>query len=331
MISNSHRARLGYYLAVFFFSLYVVNVFQRNPHVFLGNSLSSSRPLYDYQGLTPQHLATPADLSREFPKKLWQTWRVSVSGMTDEERRVVGSWQKLNAKYRYELLTDAGALEYVHDRFGGTEVDEAFRSLRDPILRADLIRYLVLLGDGGVYADMDCRALKPITDWIPLQYAGRANLVVGVEYDKQDGNRWPDWPRDLQFTNWAIMAKPGHAVLELTVQMALLHLRGLALQEGKELGDVDSTYNQVLESTGPAIFTDAVFGYLTDATGETYNWLNVTKLQHPRLVHDVLILPINAFGSGQAHSQSGETIAEDAFVHHLFKGSWKDDSRPVGS
>ena len=43
----------------------------------------------------------------------------------------------------------------------------------------------------------------------------------------------------------------------------------------------------------------------------------------------VLILPINAFGSGQAHSNSGSPEDPTALVHHLFKGSWKADHPPA--
>ena len=39
----------------------------------------------------------------------------------------------------------------------------------------------------------------------------------------------------------------------------------------------------------------------------------------------VLILPINAFGSGQAHSNSGSPEENTALVQHLFRGSWKVD------
>lgn len=37
----------------------------------------------------------------------------------------------------------------------------------------------------------------------------------------------------------------------------------------------------------------------------------------------VLVLPINAFGSGQMHSKSGSLEGNTALVQHLFKGSWK--------
>lgn len=39
----------------------------------------------------------------------------------------------------------------------------------------------------------------------------------------------------------------------------------------------------------------------------------------------VLILPINAFGSGQMHSKSGDPDENTALVQHHFKGSWKAD------
>lgn len=39
----------------------------------------------------------------------------------------------------------------------------------------------------------------------------------------------------------------------------------------------------------------------------------------------VLILPINAFGSGQMHSKNGSPDENTALVQHLFKGSWKAD------
>jgi mannosyltransferase OCH1-like enzyme len=46
---------------------------------------------------------------------------------------------------------------YVRGRFQATDprVVEVFTGLTDPILRADLLRYLILLREGGVWADID--------------------------------------------------------------------------------------------------------------------------------------------------------------------------------
>ncbi|KAL9069922.1 MAG: hypothetical protein Q9161_005236 [Pseudevernia consocians] len=119
------------------------------------------------------------------------------------------------------------AESYVKDRFSHRpDIEETFVDLQDPILRADFIRYLVLLGDGGMYSDIDTTSLIPIDDWVPSAYVNKQNL---------------------------------------------------------------------------------------------------TGMTESKLVGDVLILPINAFGSGQMHSKSGSPNENTALVQHLFKGSWKAD------
>lgn len=182
-------------------------------------------------------------------------------------------------------------------------------------------------GDGGVYSDIDTMSLKPIEDWVPSGFKDRANLVIGIEYDRRDGNRWVDWTMDLQFCTWAILAKPGHPLMQMTVDQVISRLKRLALRQGTTISDIKATRKEVLETTGPALFTRMVFEGLSKVTGSNFTYLNVTQLTAPRLVGDVLILPINAFGCGQAHSNSGSPEDDTALVQHLFKGSWKNDHR----
>lgn len=53
----------------------------------------------------------------------------------------------------------------------------------------------------------------------------------------------------------------------------------------------------------------------------------VSGLTEPHQIDDVLILPINAFGSGQAHSGSKEPDKCDPFVVHSFAGSWRHEDQ----
>lgn len=260
-----------------------------------------------------------------FPRKLWQTAK-SQADITDEDRTLIQSWTKMNQKWRYEVLTQYTAESYVRQQFGHEkEIEETFLDLQDPILRADLIRYLVLLGDGGVYSDMDTRSHQPIEDWIPAEYRDQTRVVVGIEFDALGGPRWLDWSSDLQFCTWAIMAKPNHPLLRLTVTQVLGLLKKLAFRQGKTIAGVQPTFHEVLETTGPAAFTESVFDYLSTAIGGSFTRANVTNMTTPRLVADVLIMPINSFGSGQMHSNSGPPDGEDVLVQHMFKGSWKKD------
>ena len=262
----------------------------------------------------------------EFPRKIWQTGRTSAVGLDDKDRVVIQSWLKLNQKHRYEIVTQHSAESYVRERFGHRrDIEETFTDLQDPILRADLIRYLVLLGDGGVYSDIDTKALKPIEDWVPSAFKRHANVVIGVEYDSFGRGRWIDWTLDLQFCTWAIMAKPGHPLMQTSVERVIGRIRKLAWKQGKPVSGIKASFQDVLDTTGPALFTEAVFEGLSQSTGTNFTWHNVTGMVTPRLVGDILILPINAFGSGQSHSNSGSPEEDSAMVQHLFRGSWKGD------
>ncbi|KAM0794456.1 hypothetical protein BDR22DRAFT_895148 [Usnea florida] len=254
----------------------------------------------------PRPLASLAlnasELSHPFPRKIWQTSKTGPAGLDGDDRKSIQSWVKINQKHRYEILTQYSAESYVKDRFSHRpDIEETFIDLQDPILRADLIRYLVLLGDGGV------------------------NLVVGIEYDKLDGGRWMDWSLDLQFCTWAILAKPGHLLMAMTVDRVIGRLKELARQQETTISGIRASFQEVMNTTGPALFTEAVIEGLAHSTGTNFTWHNLTGMTESRVVGDVLILPINAFGSGQGHSKSGSPDENTALVQHLFKGSWKAD------
>ena len=259
-----------------------------------------------------------------FPRKIWQTSKTSPAGLEADDRHAILSWFKMNQKHRYEIVTQHSAESYVREKYSHRpDIAEVFLDLQDPILRADLIRYLVLLGDGGVYSDIDTMSLKPIDDWIPTAYQNEVNLVVGIEYDTLGGNRWVDWTLDLQFATWAILAKPGHLFMQITVDRVIERLKKLAFKQERAISQIRASFHEVLDTTGPALFTEAVFEGLSYTTGTKFTSANLTGLTEPKLVGDVLVLPITAFGSGQQHSNSGSPESDTALVQHLFKGSWK--------
>ena len=199
----------------------------------------------------------------------------------------MNSWVKINQKHRYEILTQYSAESYVKDRFSHRpDIQELFVDLQDPILRADFIRYLVLLGDGGLYSDIDTMSLIPIEDWVPLAYANKVNLVIGVEYDKLDGGRWEDWPLDLQFCTWAILAKSGHSLIEKTVDQVITRLKALARKQETTISGIRASFNEVLNTTGPALFTEAVIEGLAQSTGTNFTWQNITGMTESRLIED---------------------------------------------
>ena len=263
----------------------------------------------------------------EFPRRIWQTTKTGASGLGDNEREQIQSWIQMNQNHRYEAMTKYSSETFAKERIADKpDILNTFVAIEDKMMRADMTKYLVLYGDGGLYCDLDTVSLKPIDAWIPAEYKKKANLVVGVEYDVLDGGRWGDWTLDLQFASWSILAKPRHLALELALNSGVKRLNDLAKQQGTTVSKMKASYKEVLDSTGPALFSRAVFEAIRiQIEDPNFTWKNISGMTEPRLYGDVLILPITAFGSDQAHSNSGSSDDPTALVKHLFAGSWKAD------
>ncbi|RMY53389.1 hypothetical protein D0863_13966 [Hortaea werneckii] len=257
------------------------------------------------------------------PHKIWQTWETPPHGLNEELMRLSKSWIDLNPDHRYELLTNGSSVTYVRERFNHREdIVDVFERTTDRILRADLTRYLTLLGDGGVYTDIDTDCSKPIQEWIPDQLHDKVGLVLGVEYDSQGGEIRKDFNLPVQLCQWTIMAAPGHHVLQTVVETVVSKLS----TDQVNLESIPSHNLQyVLETTGPRMFTVAVLESLTSQLGRTVTYEEISNLTAPKLIGDTLILPISAFGSGQDHSGSKPWGNDEQLMSHHYFGfkGWK--------
>ena len=72
-----------------------------------------------------------------------------------------------------------------------------------------------------------------------------------------------DWTLDLQFCTWAVLAKSGHPLMEKTINQVIARLRKLALKQGTTISGIKASREEVLDTTGPALFSKMVFEYLS--------------------------------------------------------------------
>ena len=219
---------------------------------------------------------------------------------------------------------------FVEDRFADRPALVAFwKELQVTIVKADFIRYLAMLAEGGVYSDMDTTNYKPMKDWIPEPLRGETiNAIVGIEYDD---NTYPMFVRPISFCQWTLMSKPKHPIFEAAVSRVMYHLEFLARVQRTTLGGLKLSKNEVLEATGPGTFTDAVMEVLRDRVGGDLTYQDFHNMQEPTLFGDVLVLPINAFGFGQKHSHSNDPNYGDILVRHHFGRSWYQPRPPKKS
>lgn len=148
-LTNQVRRVLPAYLAVVFLLLFFANI-----HFFTTpiRAAHHYRRELKYQ----QPLQTSTAL---IPRKIWQTWKVGPLGFEQRDSDSAKTWPAKNPTYRYEVLTDDNALQYLEWHYGDHALNrpdfiELYRELNITIIKADLLRYLVMYAEGGVYADV---------------------------------------------------------------------------------------------------------------------------------------------------------------------------------
>ena len=302
----------------------------------------------------------PYDLEGKFPAYVWQTWKYTpASGDFGENlRQLEASWSEKHPGFVHEVITDDVALHLIRYLYASVpEVQEAYSSLPVPVLKADFFRYLILLARGGIYTDIDTQALKPATEWLPETFdRTTVGLVIGIEADP-DRPDWAKWySRRIQFCQWTIQSKPGHPVLRDVV--ATITEDALRMKQKRILrdGKMDKT---IMEFTGPAVWTDAIFRYFNNpdyfdvaSSKSNVSAMDFTGIDKQKKVGDVVVLPITSFSPGVQQMGAKDIDDPMAFVKHEFEGephqsrskvpidsslltivlgSWKpDDERRIG-
>ncbi|KAI9294256.1 hypothetical protein K502DRAFT_292550 [Neoconidiobolus thromboides FSU 785] len=186
------------------------------------------------------------------------------------------------------------------------DIYDAFKSLPIPVLKADYFRYIALYLYGGTYTDTDTLCVTPIDTW--NNRAPGVNMIISIEAYNADINfkceKPNDYARGVQFIQWTFSSVKGHPILWNVINRIKDITPKMIVKRNRS--DCD-----VLDWTGPGIWSDAILDYL--------NITDVTKfnIQRPRLYKDIYILPTEGFkGSRYYHPETK--------VQHLFSGSWKN-------
>lgn len=269
-----------------------------------------------------------------FPKKIWQTWKVDPLEFEERDSTTAKTWLQKNPNFRYEVLTDSNDMSYVEQHFGPggfnrPDIVEMYRNINATIIKADLLRYMVMYAEGGVYADIDVEALKPISRFIPDHRYDEndIDMVIGVEIDQPDFSNHPILGKKSQsFCQWTFMARPGLPVMLRLIESIMGWLDGLAKQQNVPVQEVMLDFDQVISGTGPSAFTKAILEQMNldrpKGTPEI-TWSVFHELDESKIVSRVLVLDVEAFAAGQGHSDSGNHNARGALVkHHYHASNW---------
>ena len=278
-----------------------------------------------YQYETGLSYSTHSSIGQgHIPNQIWQIF-YGFTPTNNKLQKSALSWMALNPTYSYTRIGRQGALDFVREHYADRpDIIRVYEAVQIPVLAADFLRYLLLAAEGGVYSDIDTTALRPVSRWIPDKLLANTTAIVGIEYDRRnDKQRLPGFMMDVQFCQWTIAAQKQHPMLQRVVDEVARAVQGLASHHGVGIEELQPTDQEVLSTTGPAIWSEVVYRSLSLATQTNVTATNVTGLKEPALFGDILVLPISGFAMGVPHSGGRSVSTKDALIKHGFKGSWR--------
>ncbi|CAG7952197.1 unnamed protein product [Penicillium olsonii] len=256
------------------------------------------------------------------PEKAWHS--AKFDNLTENQRGWIGSWTKTNPYCRQELLTDRSAQAFVRAHFHETRPDivEIYEALPIAILRADLLRYLIVLAEGGIWGDLDVTCEKDVAEWVPAEYRNSTiDMIVGLEFDMPW--RGPGKPIASQFCNWVFVGQKSSRNLQVVVDSVIAKLKQIAHENNVTISGLTlEMLSDVVDVTGPKMMTIAILKSLEQLLNRTVDDRDFAGIKQPKLVGDVLIMPGNAFAANQ---NNHPTDQGDILATHHYEGSWKKE------
>ncbi|KAJ6261211.1 hypothetical protein Dda_3879 [Drechslerella dactyloides] len=272
----------------------------------------------------------------QIPKRIWQKWknRIDARNIWMQEGYIRDgwfTWRSFNPNYEYSILSDADAEAFVRKEYAyRPDIVKVFVELQQRIISFDLLRYLVIYRHGGVYNDMDTQCRVPIDDW--FKKFNNYGIAIGTEAAlRHDGEHDIQWQLDfyqltgrIQFLQWTVMARPGHPAINRTIEALISRIYEDTEEDGVrtyEIGDLFYESGEILNLSGPGLYTREVRGYINDIEQRIVDDDEIANITDIKQYGDVLLLPVNKWAPEQSHSDAGKEST--ALLRHFWKGTWR--------
>ena len=232
-------------------------------------------------------------------------------------------------------MTDKNAFDLITNKLANVPLlATLWTSYPFPVLRADLVRYLLLWYYGGYYSDIDAFPVQSIASCPPLSPLFEPNkkynvsLVVGVEIDEpyassQTKKLW-HWSRTYGFIQYSMYAPTRFSpFLRRVIVRALAHSSRHTSDTGTWLHGPQYNEEDILEVTGPGMFTDALLDVLSETLPADHNLVTAS------LAADEGIGELEYFSTNSKLSHKHHRVTWAPF-HALRDAVWVDGTESEG-
>jgi len=127
----------------------------------------------------PFHIPRKKDDIKEVsgvPLTIYQSWRTNKVSV--KMREAINKTLDMNPEFEYYMYSDEKCMEFIKENFG-SDVLDAFNTLKPGAYKSDLWRYCILYVKGGVYFDAKYYSLVPL---LPIIRENPNVYVKGVPF-----------------------------------------------------------------------------------------------------------------------------------------------------
>eukprot|EP01091_Cochliopodium_minus_P010999 TRINITY_DN3043_c0_g1_i1.p1 TRINITY_DN3043_c0_g1~~TRINITY_DN3043_c0_g1_i1.p1 ORF type:complete len:502 (+),score=96.70 TRINITY_DN3043_c0_g1_i1:3-1508(+) len=255
------------------------------------------------------------EMTFNFPKKIHFTFDEKFEDIPKKSKYLknIKKWGELNPDFEVKYYNDQDRLEYLKKYFAHIpKLVNIYLDVPLKVMRADIFRYLVLYNEGGLYSDIDMYPNKPIKEWIKGYEEKKIDLLVAIEYGKQELENYYKtkhmYRNTPKFVQSIMLTTKQNKILERVVNNLV------PLYERVENNICKKNYYHVLECGGPFYWSDMIFDHMIENVDKNFDIDMVLKKENEtNLIGNVLIVPRNRFE---------KELNKDSFAQHQKRASW---------
>jgi mannosyltransferase OCH1-like enzyme len=216
------------------------------------------------------------------PKKIHLVWLGSETPA--EAIELLERWKEIHPDWVIKIWTDKDAEEFKMRNY------TVFKNLKNYGAKSDIFRYEILYREGGLYIDTDFECVKSMNDFLHL------NLFCGT-----------GWVKKVEVINAIFGCEPKHPFL------------GQLIENIAKSNIDESSFDKILDSTGPRFFTKNLLDYTKKNKHEKIV-IFPTEFFYafpPKLRHEIRNYDIDA------RKKVLSFVKENTYCMHLWRTSWQ--------
>lgn len=187
----------------------------------------------------------------EFPKIIHQIWLQGKNNIPSKHEKNIQSIQTFNPDYEHIIWDEISILQIIHTNEVWTKTYYGLKYLHQKV---DYARYVILWLMGGLYVDIDVKAIKSFDDL--LERHKKYDLIVSC-ININEINSMMQCQHKRCLNNGVIIAKPNVEVIKKIIEY---------VDENTTCSDITPKVLCINTTTGPLAFTQVIMEYIKNNT-----------------------------------------------------------------